>query len=76
MRKTQSRDGLKVVAVAGTFVVLLGFDLKREDCAGLLGFSIRAGHGAGKPIGKVLDEMADLWTFAAYWTGLEVGAAD
>lgn len=40
MRKTQSRDGLKVVAVAGTYVVLLGFDLKREDCANLLGFSI------------------------------------
>lgn len=40
MRKTQSKDGLKVVAVTGTYVVIMGFDLKREECAGLLGFSI------------------------------------
>jgi prolyl oligopeptidase len=32
----------------------------------------RAGHGAGKPIDKTIDETADMWAFAAYWTGLEV----
>lgn len=32
----------------------------------------RAGHGAGKPIDKHIEETADLWAFAAYWTGLEV----
>ncbi len=36
----------------------------------------RAGHGAGKPMGKALDEMADLWAFAAGWTGLKTQAAD
>lgn len=40
MRKTQSKDDIKVVAIAGTYVVLLAFDLKRDDCPGLLGFSI------------------------------------
>ena len=38
----------------------------------ILRVDTRAGHGAGKPIGKALDEMADLWAFAARWTGLEV----
>lgn len=32
----------------------------------------RAGHGSGKPTDKVIEETADLWAFAARWTGLEV----
>ena len=45
MRVKQFSDGLTVHAIAGTYVVLLGFDLPREQCAGLLGFSIhRADH--------------------------------
>ena len=42
----------------------------------LLRVDIRAGHGAGKPTGKALDEIADLWAFAAHWTGLAVEPAD
>ncbi|WP_395848396.1 prolyl oligopeptidase family serine peptidase [Cystobacter fuscus] len=42
----------------------------------ILRVDTRAGHGAGKPIGKALDELADLWAFAAHWTGLDVEAAD
>jgi phosphatidylserine/phosphatidylglycerophosphate/cardiolipin synthase-like enzyme len=40
MRKTRTSGGLKVYAVAGTYVVSFGFDLPQADCAGLLGFSI------------------------------------
>lgn len=40
MRATETSGGLKVHVVAGTYVVLLGFDLPRADCDGLLGFSI------------------------------------
>jgi phosphatidylserine/phosphatidylglycerophosphate/cardiolipin synthase-like enzyme len=40
MRVTKTLGGLKVHAVAGTYVVLLGFDLPQADCQGLLGFSI------------------------------------
>ena len=29
----------------------------------LLRVETNAGHGAGKPIGKVLDEQADKWAF-------------
>ena len=32
----------------------------------------RAGHGSGKPTDKIIEEAADLWAFAAKWTGLEV----
>lgn len=40
MRATKSKNGLKVHAVAGTYVVMFGFDLPEADCNGLLGFSI------------------------------------
>lgn len=32
----------------------------------------RAGHGAGKPTDKIIEETADMWAFAAHWTGLDV----
>ena len=32
----------------------------------------RAGHGSGKPTDKVIAETADLWAFAAKWTGMTV----
>jgi len=40
MRVTETAEGLKVHAFAGTYVVMLGFDLPQADCDGLLGFSI------------------------------------
>jgi len=40
MRITQTTNGLRVHAIAGTYVVLLGFDLPESVCDGLLGFSI------------------------------------
>ena len=40
MRVEKTSNGFKVLAVAGTYVVLFGFNLPKEDCDGLLGFSI------------------------------------
>ena len=40
MRATNTNNGLKVHAIAGTYVVLLGFDIPRSEADGLLGFSI------------------------------------
>jgi prolyl oligopeptidase len=34
----------------------------------------RAGHGSGKPTDKIIEEAADLYAFAAKWTGLDVQA--
>ncbi len=36
----------------------------------LIRVETRAGHGSGKPTAKVIEEVADLWAFAGYWTGL------
>lgn len=32
----------------------------------------QAGHGAGKPIDKAIKKTADMWAFAAHWTGMKV----
>ncbi|GGK52689.1 prolyl endopeptidase [Salinarimonas ramus] len=42
----------------------------------LLRVETRAGHGAGKPTDMVIEEFADMWAFAARWTGLEVKVSD
>lgn len=41
----------------------------------LVRIETRAGHGSGKPTDKVIEEAADIWAFAARWTGLEVRGA-
>jgi prolyl oligopeptidase len=41
----------------------------------LVRIETRAGHGAGKPLDKVMAEVADQWAFIAYWTGLDVQPA-
>ncbi|MEG3179812.1 prolyl oligopeptidase family serine peptidase [Sphingomonas sp. LT1P40] len=38
----------------------------------LVRIETRAGHGSGKPTDKIIEETADLWAFAAKWTGLAV----
>ncbi|MDH7640867.1 prolyl oligopeptidase family serine peptidase [Sphingomonas oryzagri] len=38
----------------------------------LIRIETRAGHGAGKPTAKQIEEIADLWAFAAHWGGLNV----
>ena len=40
MRKKTTHQGLTVQAIAGTYVVLLGFNMKQADCDGLMGFAI------------------------------------
>lgn len=42
----------------------------------LLRVDMKAGHGAGKSTDKVIEEIADMWAFAAHWTGLTVGELD
>lgn len=42
----------------------------------LVRIETRAGHGGGKPLDKALQEIADQWALAAYWTGLDVQPID
>ncbi len=37
----------------------------------LIRIDVDAGHGAGKPISKTLDEQADLWSFTLYEMGIK-----
>lgn len=37
----------------------------------LLRVESRAGHGAGKPVDKIIDAGADVLSFLAFWTGLQ-----
>ena len=41
----------------------------------LIRIETRAGHGAGKPVDKIINETADLWAFAAHWTRMKVKPA-
>ncbi|WP_213981430.1 prolyl oligopeptidase family serine peptidase [Sphingomonas sp. dw_22] len=41
----------------------------------LVRIETRAGHGSGKPTDKIIEEAADIWSFAAQWTGLEIKQA-
>lgn len=38
----------------------------------LIRIDVKAGHGAGKPTSKILDEYADVWGFAFYNMGIEL----
>jgi prolyl oligopeptidase len=38
----------------------------------LVRIETKAGHGAGKPTAKVIDEVTDLWSFVFYNLGMEV----
>lgn len=40
MRKSISKDGFILNVIAGMHVVILGMNLKKEDCDGLMGFAI------------------------------------
>lgn len=55
MRTSSINDDLKVNAIAGTYVVTLGFDLPKIKCDGLLGFSILRTDETGRA--KFLEGM-------------------
>lgn len=70
MRLTETQGGLKVHAVAGTYVVMFGFDLPECECDGLMGFSLhRANHAEQEA--KFLTAMK---AFAATDPGFPAGA--
>jgi prolyl oligopeptidase len=40
------------------------------DAPHLIRIETRAGHGAGKPTAKIIEELADVWAFFARYTGM------
>jgi phosphatidylserine/phosphatidylglycerophosphate/cardiolipin synthase-like enzyme len=70
MRKKTTRHGLTLQAIAGTYVVLLGFDMDESDCDGLRGFAIhRTDHTEEEAYW-----LEGLKTFAETDPGLPPGA--
>jgi prolyl oligopeptidase len=45
-----------------------------QDCANptLIRIDSKAGHGAGKPVSKMIDEAADIWSFLFYNMGVKL----
>jgi prolyl oligopeptidase len=46
-----------------------------SECPVLLRLEAKAGHGAGKPLAKILDELTDTWTFIWHELGLAAPGA-
>ena len=70
MRKTVTTQGLTLQAIAGSHVVLLGFNLPQTDCTGLAGFAVhRTDHAA-----EVADWLEGLKTFEATDPGFLPGS--
>jgi prolyl oligopeptidase len=38
----------------------------------LIRIETKAGHGAGKPIAKVIEEYTDLWAFTFFHLGMKI----
>lgn len=70
MRTKVTQQGLTVQTIAGTYVVLLGFDVAEADCDGLMGFAIhRTDHKEEEAYW-----LEGLKTFAETDPGLPPGA--
>lgn len=70
MRASNSSDGLKVNVIAGTYVVLLAFDLPPDKCKGLMGFSIhRVDHTENESY-----YLSSMKSFESTNTGLPAGS--
>jgi len=70
MRKVDTSSPLRLNVIAGTYVVMLGFDMDVADCRGLLGFSIhRTSHDEDEA-----GYLTGMKCFAATDPGFAVGA--
>lgn len=71
MRIKRTSQGLTVQAIAGTYVVLFGFDLPKNKCTGLLGFAVhRTDHTENEAYW-----LSGLKTFEATDPGLPPGSS-
>lgn len=67
---TGDHDDRVVPAHSFKFAATLQAD-QAGDRPVLIRIETRAGHGAGKPTAKVIDEAADVWAFAMQHTGMD-----
>ncbi|MBL8174018.1 MAG: hypothetical protein JNK48_05075 [Bryobacterales bacterium] len=70
MRIRKTKDGLTVQATAGSYVVILGMNMSKADCDGLLGFAVHRSD----PEEEEAAWMEGLKTFAETDPGFAAGA--
>ncbi|MCR9289529.1 MAG: prolyl oligopeptidase family serine peptidase [Bacteroidetes bacterium] len=75
MVTTADHDDRVVPAHSFKFAAQLQKSHKGENPV-IIRIEQKAGHGAGKPISKVLDEQADIWSFVFYNTNAPVKYLD
>lgn len=67
---TADHDDRVVPAHSFKFAATLQADNAGPNPA-LIRIDVKAGHGGGKPVSKVIDEQADIWSFVMYNLGME-----
>ena len=70
---TADHDDRVVPAHSFKFIAELQSKHKGDNPV-LIRIDEKAGHGAGKPVSKVIDEAADIWSFVFYNLGMNVAA--
>lgn len=69
---TSDHDDRVVPAHSFKYAAALQFAQNPDAAPTLIRIETQAGHGAGKPISKVLDEQADVFAFVAEHIGMEL----
>ncbi|MFN7830126.1 MAG: prolyl oligopeptidase family serine peptidase, partial [Armatimonadota bacterium] len=69
---TSDHDDRVVPAHSFKFAAALQFAQNPDAAPTLIRIETQAGHGAGKPISKVLDEQSDVFAFVAEHIGMEL----
>jgi prolyl oligopeptidase len=72
MVTTGDHDDRVVPAHSFKFAATLQASHKGDNPV-LIRIETNAGHGAGKPTAKVIDEQADIWSFMFYNMGVKIG---
>ena len=71
MVTTADHDDRVVPAHSFKFAAKLQ-EVHKGDNPVLIRIETNAGHGAGKPTSKIIDEQADIWSFVFYNTNAPV----
>ncbi|MCH7733248.1 MAG: S9 family peptidase, partial [Candidatus Marinimicrobia bacterium] len=70
MITTADHDDRVVPAHSFKYAATLQEKVRDNELPLLIRIETKAGHGAGKPTSKIIEELADMWSFMFYNMGL------